>query len=218
MKLTQQKWYRWAEMLGIFILIPTLFVLYPVPRWILYFSLWGLAIMATVMLWRSPTFSRRRFYHPQVLHRRSLTDVMLFFIPSIFLLLFYTFYFEPRLWFAFPRENPEMWLRVMVLYPILSVYPQELIYRGFFFRRYGRLFSHSSGLIMASAIAFGYLHIIFLNGTAVILSMIGGFFFAQNYYKHRSLFLTSIEHSLYGCFIFTCGLGVYFYTGAIGVH
>lgn len=215
MKLTQEKWYRWAEMMGIFILIPTLFVIYPMPQWILYVALWGMAIVATVVLWRTPTFSKRRFYHPQILHRRSMTDVLVFFIPSAFILMFYTFYFEPDKWFGLIQEKPEIWARVMVLYPILSVYPQELIYRGFFFRRYAGLFSHGSGLIMASAIAFSYLHILFLNSTAVVLTFLGGIFFSINYYKHRSLLLASIDHSLYGCFIFTVGLGIYFYTGAI---
>ncbi len=215
MKLTKQRWYLWAEALTIFIVVPTLFVLLPVPRWVLYAALWGMAAWATIVLWRSPTFSKRRFFHTQTLHKRSIEDIMVFFIPSAFLMLFYTYYFEPRLWFGLISERPDVWARVMILYPILSVYPQELIYRGFFFRRYGQLFSHSSGLIAASAVSFGYLHIILQNGVAVILSMIGGFYFAYHYYKHRSLLLVSIEHSLYGCFVFTIGLGWYFYTGAV---
>jgi len=35
-------------------------------------------------------------------------------------------------WFlSFPRERPGLWLLVMILYPVLSVWPQEMIYRAF---------------------------------------------------------------------------------------
>lgn len=48
-----------------------------------------------------------------------------------------------------------MWALVIVLYPILSVYPQELIFRAFLFHRYAPLFGNGVGLVAASAAAFG---------------------------------------------------------------
>ena len=39
-----------------------------------------------------------------------------------------------------------------------------------------------------------------------------------NLAKRRSLWLTCLEHGLYGCLIFTIGLGRYFYTGAAWHH
>jgi hypothetical protein len=46
----------------------------------------------------------------------------------------------------------------------------------------------------------------------------GGLLFARDYARHRSLSLTCLEHSLYGCLIFTIGLGRFFYTGAAWKH
>src|SRR5699024_2457572 len=44
---------------------------------------------------------------------------------------------QPEQFLAFPSEQPVLWGVVMGLYPILSALPQEIIYRGFFFKRYG---------------------------------------------------------------------------------
>jgi membrane protease YdiL (CAAX protease family) len=68
--------------------------------------------------------------------------------------------------------------------------------------------------VAASAFAFGYAHIIFLNWIAVAMTTFGGFLFARDYTRHRSLSLVCLEHALYGCLIFTVGLGRFFYSGA----
>ena len=39
--------------------------------------------------------------------------------------------------------------------------------------------------------------------------------FAVTYHQTQSLLMTSVEHSLYGCLIFTVGLGPYFFHGTI---
>ncbi len=119
----------------------------------------------------------------------------------------------PEWFFSFPRERPSLWILVMVLYPVLSVWPQEMIYRAFIYRRYSPLFGTGAGYIFASALAFGYMHIIFVNAISVALSAAGGFLFAGNYARNRSLALVSVEHALYGCLIFTVGLGRFFFTG-----
>ena len=41
----------------------------------------------------------------------------------------------------------------------------------------------------------------------------GGLFFADTYAKTRSLAAVYFEHALYGCYLFTIGLGFYFYHG-----
>ncbi len=103
----------------------------------------------------------------------------------------------------------------MVLYPILSVYPQGLLYRGFFLHRYAGLFpaTHAGHwmLLLAGAAAFGFLHIIFRNPLAVMLTFFGGILFAWRYEQTGSLFVSGFEHALYGCWLFTVGLGQYFY-------
>src|SRR5690606_19736697 len=126
-----------------------------------------------------------------------------------------TWWLRPDLLFGFVREKPAFWLLVMFLYPLLSVIPQEIIFRSFFFERYRNLFTHPATMIVASGIAFGFAHILFHNWVAPLLCLIGGIMFATTYHRHRSLLLVAVEHALYGDFLFTLGLGRYFYHGTV---
>ncbi len=124
----------------------------------------------------------------------------------------------PSSFLSLPRQHPFFWLLIMILYPLLSVWPQEVIYRRFLFHRYAVLFPRPTLMIAASAVTFGFAHIIFLNSIAVLMTVIGGGLFAQNFARHRSLWLACFEHALYGCLVFTIGLGQYFYTGTAWQH
>jgi membrane protease YdiL (CAAX protease family) len=88
------------------------------------------------------------------------------------------------------------WLGVVILYPIFSVYPQELLYRAFFFHRYKLLFGDRTGMIAASAMVFGFVHIIFLNWAAIGLTSIDGVLFGWTYRKSGSLVLTWLERAV----------------------
>jgi membrane protease YdiL (CAAX protease family) len=116
--------------------------------------------------------------------------------------------------FSFVRRAPAFWAIVMMLYPVLSVYPQGIIYRAFFLERYRTLFPGPILLIAMSAIAFSFAHIIFRKPIAVGFTLIGGLLFAWRYTHTNSLLVSSFEHALYGCWMFTIGLGEYFYKGA----
>ncbi len=99
----------------------------------------------------------------------------------------------------------------MILYPILSAFPQEIVYRSFFFKRYGNLFKNKKVLIFVNAFLFSFAHIIYLNPIVVIFTFIGGLLMAISYAQHQSLFKVSVEHGLYGNIVFSSGLGNYFY-------
>jgi membrane protease YdiL (CAAX protease family) len=113
-----------------------------------------------------------------------------------------------------PRQAPALWIAVMFIYPLLSVWPQEMVYRAFIYNRYAPLFGQKWGYVAVSALAFGYVHMIFLNGIAIAMTAFGGFLFARDYARHKSLLLVCLEHALYGCLVFTVGLGRFFYSGA----
>jgi membrane protease YdiL (CAAX protease family) len=100
-----------------------------------------------------------------------------------------------------------------MLYPFLSALPQELIYRVFFFHRYQSLFGSEHRLIWASVLTFAFLHIIFGNLVAPLLTLPGGYLFARTYVRTGSLSAVAIEHAAYGNIVFTVGLGAYFYRG-----
>jgi membrane protease YdiL (CAAX protease family) len=118
---------------------------------------------------------------------------------------------EGRFWF--PRNHPLIYLAFLVAYPIFSVFPQELVYRTFIFRRYERLFARRATMILASGIAFAFAHIVFHNAAAPLLTLPGGLLFAYRYQKTRSLTLVTIEHALYGIVAFSVGLHRFFYHG-----
>ncbi|HTP68446.1 MAG TPA: CPBP family intramembrane glutamic endopeptidase [Dongiaceae bacterium] len=121
--------------------------------------------------------------------------------------------FAPELLFSLIKQRPWLWALIMVLYPLLSVYPQELLYRAFFFHRYQPLFGSGWTLLLACGLAFGFVHIIFGNWLSVVLCIVGGFLFSYTYQQSGSLLLTCLDHSIFGNFIFTIGLGQFFYHG-----
>ena len=124
-------------------------------------------------------------------------------------------FIDPKLdiLFSLVRRNTGLWLAIMIGYPVASVYPQEIIFRAFFFHRYRPVFRERWMIVAASAAAFAWVHIIFGNPLAVALTLPGGVIFAYRYLKTESTLVVSAEHALYGCLIFTVGIGGYFYAG-----
>jgi membrane protease YdiL (CAAX protease family) len=115
--------------------------------------------------------------------------------------------------FRLPSERTELWLAILLSYPLLSVVPQELVFRPFFFHRYRPLFGGERALWLGSALAFGWAHALFGEPLSVLLSGLGGLLFGRTWLRTRSLWLVSFEHALYGCFVFTVGLHGYFRGG-----
>ncbi|MFH6770241.1 CPBP family intramembrane glutamic endopeptidase [Gaetbulibacter aquiaggeris] len=104
-------------------------------------------------------------------------------------------------------NKPILWGVVLLIYSIFSVYPQELVYRTFFFKRYELLFTNTNQLIFVNAIVFSLGHIFFKNTLVIILTFLGGLLFAFTFKKTKSTVLVSIEHAIYGCWLFTVGMG-----------
>lgn len=146
--------------------------------------------------------------------QRHLPSILAILIPFVLLTTALLHRFAPQDLFGFLRTQPWLWALVMVGYPLLSVYPQGIIYRVFVFHRYHTLFPRLWLLLAMSTLAFAYVHVIFRNWLAVGLTVIGGFLFAFRYAQTNSLFISSFEHALYGCWLFTVGLGrSFFYRG-----
>ncbi len=120
---------------------------------------------------------------------------------------------EPAWLLSLPRENPRLWLLIMCFYPLLSVYPQGIVYRALFYRRYAPLLPHPWSARLAGALAFSFCHLFFLNPWALLLTLAGGWFFNRTYERTRSLPVANFEHALYGGLLFTIGLGRFLYHG-----
>ena len=109
--------------------------------------------------------------------------------------------------FYVPRTNLPLFVMILLVYTFLSVWPQEIIYRTFFFKRYEELFRSKPLFIFINAILFSLAHLFFRNTLVLVLTFIGGLIFGFTYLKFRSTTLVSIEHALYGNWLFTVGMG-----------
>ena len=102
----------------------------------------------------------------------------------------------------------------MLVYPLVSVTTQEVMYRLFYYARYRALFGNDAQAAIAlNAVLFAFSHIVFQNPTTLVISFLGGLLFAWRYEVTRSFWAVCLEHALWGNLIFTLGLGRYFYTG-----
>jgi len=103
-----------------------------------------------------------------------------------------------------------------LLYPLFSALPQELIFRVLFVERYAGLFPNKAWTVAVNAACFGLAHLFYGNWIAPLLSALGGLVFAWAYVYRRSFPYAVLLHAVAGQIIFTSGLGIFFYHGAIG--
>ena len=203
---TSQRIPRTAELVLIFGLLPV------VLRWLSVSGipvpvipiLVGIALVAAVYLVRAaPSEARaavlaawrgRELAHVGV--RVALGSALLF----VFVLALY-----PERLFA--PAKPWAWAVALAIYPLLSVLPQELLFRVFFFHRYGALWSGPLERILVSAGVFGLAHLVYGSATVVALSTVGGLFFSWTFARTGSLWLVVAEHWLYGVLVVMLGLG-----------
>jgi uncharacterized protein len=199
------------EFLLLFFLLPLAFRFKPFPFPPIP-ALWLLALYCWYRLRSDPSFDRTRLWSAAQLPG-SLPQILMLFVAVALLTVLGVWWFSPEKLFSFPRRTPAFWALVMLLYPVLSVYPQTLVYRVFICHRYRTLLASPLGLILASAVAFAFVHIIFRNPIAVTFTLVGGVLFAWRNLETGSALTSAFEHSLYGCLMFTVGLGQYFYQG-----
>lgn len=176
--------------------------------------LWLASGYAGWQLLRDSRFDRSRLWNAGQIAPHLASILLVFGMAAIALWLGVRL-LAPRLQWSFVRAHPAFWAMVMIAYPVLSVYPQALLYRAFFFERYAPLLPGRWPMIVASAVAFAFMHIVFRNWLAPALTFPAGLLFAWRHAQTGSLAASSFEHALYGCWIFTVGLGQYFYHGTI---
>ncbi|GAB1858509.1 hypothetical protein MHTCC0001_33480 [Flavobacteriaceae bacterium MHTCC 0001] len=138
-------------------------------------------------------------------HFIKITAAKLVIIAIITFL--YVWFTNKEVLFAVLLNKPLLWGVILFVYTFLSVYPQELIYRTFFFKRYSVFFKDKNLLLFINAIVFALAHMLFRNTLVLILTFLGGLLFAFTFQNTKSTLLVSIEHALYGCWLFTVGMG-----------
>jgi uncharacterized protein len=216
LKSKPSKFVLWLEFAFLSIGMPLLF-LTVIPTRALFVVLWCSAFYTLWVLKRYHGLSLLVIWNHAALTRANIFPILKQSVLACTAIGLLVWYFLPEKFLLFPQERPALWAMVMLLYPLLSVIPQELIFRPFFFNRYRALFATPMLMLCTSAITFGFAHIIFQNWVSVTLCIAGGYLFARTYARTKSLALVWMEHAIYGCFVFTIGLGTYFYHGSVQV-
>ena len=134
---------------------------------------------------------------------RILVNFCILFIITVA----FVYFSNSDMLFSVVLKKPALWIIILLAYTFLSVLPQELIYRTFFFYRYQLIFKDKNILIFLNAILFSLAHIFFRNTLVLFLTFLGGLLFAFTYHTSRSTILVSIEHAIYGNWLFTVGMG-----------
>lgn len=196
--------YKLIEFFIIFIIVPVSFAI-QYPLWMkLCVGVFGFFYILFVLLRiEKNKFKMASSLNWKLFFKRTL--LQLCGITSITTL--YMWFVDPDNLYVVLLNKPLLWLVILFVYSVFSVYPQELIYRIFFFQRYQNLFKNEALFIIVNAALFSLAHIFFQNSLVMIMTFIGGVLFALTYKNTKSTLLVTIEHAIYGCWLFTVGMG-----------
>lgn len=215
-----------VEVFAAYILGPLLIRLDIIPIKAMHALIFGGTLAAIVVLLRDRDFKRGQLANTSgfVARLPLLLRVFAICIPILAGLMALMLFAKDQGWIAMPpevgwfallRNKPYIYALVMIGYPILSVYPQEIIYRALFFQRYAPAFGSIPAAVAANALLFGWAHVVFRNPVAIVLTVAGGVIFSITYMRTKSLLAAAFEHTLYGCLLFTLGFGWYFFGGSV---
>lgn len=196
--------YKSLELLIIFVLIPLSFAFNYAPLLKLIIGVLGFTYIIYV-LFKIEKIKIRIEKNISWAAFWKLTLIKLLIIIVITSL--FVWFTDAKSLFVVILNKPKLWMLILFFYSLFSVYPQELLYRTFFFQRYENLFKNEKIFILINAILFSLAHLFFKNTLVLLLTFIGGILFAITFKKTKSTILVSIEHSIYGCWLFTVGMG-----------
>ena len=172
---------------------------------IIFLTLYLVSVLSLVILYFDKTF-----LFTSLKKKIDWKFVIIFSVIFFFLGFFYVLLVDKNLLFIFPKTNFKLWLIVIFIYPFLSVIPQELVYRVFFFQRYFPNIYRFYFPAFLNLVVFAYGHLVFSNMHAIIITAIVSPIFTYAYLK-KSFLTCVILHTLGGQIIFTLGLGKYFF-------
>jgi membrane protease YdiL (CAAX protease family) len=192
------------ELIVLFVIVPLLYLfdLIPVHKIIPLLILFGYCV--AILMIEKPKNDQRWSV------KGSWGLILSRFIALGILILLSIYFFTAGPITADLSTNRQL-LFMILIYPLSSAFPQELIFREFFYHRYQVIFKNANLLLLANVVLFAFAHIYFANWTVLIFTLIGGFIFSYTYLKTKSVLITTVEHTLYGLLILSSGLADQFY-------
>jgi hypothetical protein len=206
-----------VEFLLLCVALPTVIIVYKFAPF-MFFFLWsacGYCFLVYAIAYRDEL---KDIWRWRAVTWDAMKPILKRWVICCVLMTVFIWLYDPDRMFGLLREKPHIIPFLLIMYPVLSALPQEFIFCTFFFRRYRAFFKSQTSMIIASAIVFAYAHVLFINPVAPVLSLVAGIIFARTYAQTQSLALVTIEHGLYGNFLFVVGLGWYFWGGAVAEH
>ncbi len=204
----------WVEFLVLFAGAPLLLA-FGLEAWAMWPLLGGCLIAGIALLRVTPGFEWAELLHGPAIPKPMA--FLAFLLVTAAACLGLVLWLLPEALFWLPQRRPELWLTVILLYPLLSALPQEIVFRVLFFRRYGFLFRSRAVGVAVNAVLFGLAHLFLSNWVSVAMTVAGGAIFAWAYLSgpRPNLLFPLILHAAAGAIIFTSGLGRFFFHGAL---
>lgn len=175
----------------------------------------GAVVVSGALLALTPGVRRRELIEGPLVG--SLPALAIFTLVTAGLGTALALWLLPEAFLGLPRRATGLWIAIMLLYPLLSALPQEVMFRMLFYRRYGALFPDRRTAIAVNATVFALAHAFLWNPTALAMTAVGGVLFSLAYLetgRGRNLLFATLLHAIAGWVIFTVGLGRFFYHGA----
>lgn len=213
-KLLLSRGFLVLEFLCLCILTPG-YIIYTKSAPFMFAFLWGAALYGFIILRLVYNDHLKDIWKWKSVNWPNMKPLLIRWVFACIAMTLFLYWYDAERILAMAMERGGFVIILLFMYPILSALPQEFIFCSFFFERYKPFFGNGYMMVAASAITFAYAHCLYLNPVAPTLSLFGGIIFALTYLKTKSLALVTVEHGLYGDFLFFIGLGWYFYGGSV---
>ncbi len=226
----------WIELLALYGVVPYIIDFHnqTVGRMLIP-GLMAAGLVLFLLLRRDPTFDRTSLWNFAAF-KRELPRILITACLAFLVMLGVAWWVAGQTWaptangevmvrpLALLDRSPGLLLAIAFLYPLFSVYPQEIILRTWFFHRYAPIVGTGLGAVVASALVFAWVHVLFVGDRSqlmqwmpVFLCVPGGLLFGYTYWKTKSTMASGIEHAIVGNLMWLAGLGWFFFAGAVAM-
>lgn len=201
-----------TEFLGLFVAAP-LTLAFTLPATAMFPGLFALTAVGVALLWLTPGFAWRDLTRGW--NRIDWRVVGLFALATAVAAAAVVAALAPWAAFRLLVSNPAMMAVIALFYPLLSVLPQEIVFRPLFFRRYGEILPPLQPAIALNAALFSLAHLMYWSWVVSAMTFAGGLVFAWAYEARRNFPMAFVLHAIGGVIIFAMGLGVFFFSGNV---
>lgn len=205
----------WAELALFFVGLPLILFLVPYGQIVVM----PIVLLAALYCWRwlkaCPRFDSFRLFRTKDFCRHLLRTLCVF-LPLGALALGLSNFLQPESFLAFPKREPLLFAGALIGYPVFSAYPQEVIFRAYFYERFRPILPRTWQLVTMNVLLFGWVHIFFGGWIMPVLGATGALLFSRTYFRSGSLLQAGIEHGLWGGLLLSTGTGWALYAGLCG--